>query len=91
MRKKALTRRDLIKGSAALGLTLFAAYKPREVSAASATMPAPNGVDDSAALQNALNANGEVRFDAYPGTPYLLANVMVPSRRKITGAVAGMK
>lgn len=82
-----LRRRELFErpGIAGLGLALFAGYTPR-VAAASMTsgvMPPPNGVDD-AALQAALSANGEVRFDAYPQQPYILANVMVPSRTRIT-------
>jgi hypothetical protein len=86
-----IDRRKLLErgGAAALGTALFAAYNPRVASAATTTMPAPNGIDDSSALQNALNANGEVRFDAYRGQSYLLANVMVPSRSKITGAGPG--
>src|SRR5205823_2502015 len=36
-----------------------------------------------------LADNGEVRFDAYPLRPYILQNVMVPSRSKITGAGPG--
>jgi hypothetical protein len=86
-----LDRRRLLErgGVAALGIALFAGYQPRTVYASTTTMPAPSGADDSAALQNALNNNGEVRFDAYPRQPYILANVMVPSRSKIVGAGPG--
>ena len=56
-------------GVAVLGTALFTSYKPRVAEAASAVMPPPNGVDDSAALQAALSNNGEVQFDAIPACP----------------------
>jgi hypothetical protein len=86
-----IDRRRLLErgGVIALATGLFAGYTAREASASTTAMPPPSGADDSAALQSALAANGEVRFDAYPGQPYNLANVMVPSRRKITGAGPG--
>jgi hypothetical protein len=81
-----IDRRRLLErgGVIALATGLFAGYTAREASASTTTMPPPSGGDDSAALQNALTANGEVRFDAYPGQPYNLASVMVPSHGRGT-------